>query len=128
MGKGKTLAIMAIPLTQGLFALVDGINYERLICYKWYALKSKNTYYAVRHSKNHVIYMHREILQTSSNKQSDHRNHCGLDNRLDNLRICSCGENRLYIKFQRGSLGKTKTKMESANMPQLQALLFRIFL
>ena len=40
----KTLDIMAIPISQGLFALVDGKNYERLICYKWYALKSRNTY------------------------------------------------------------------------------------
>lgn len=37
-----------IQLTQGKIAMVDDEDFERLNQYKWYALKSRNTYYAVQ--------------------------------------------------------------------------------
>lgn len=87
-----------IPLTQDKFAIVDDCNYEWLSKYKWYAKKDKNTYYAVRNSNNEnskqkLIFMHREIIKTSANKQTDHRNGNGLDNREINIRICTNSQN-----------------------------------
>lgn len=92
----KTLDIMAIPLTQGLYALVDGEDYERLSRYKWYAAKSRNTYYARRseNTKGRTIDMHQEILIIPKGMQTDHRNHYGLDNRKQNLRICTNAQNQ----------------------------------
>lgn len=97
----KPFAIMAIPLTQGFFALVDGKNYEWLSQWKWYVQKAKNTIYATRCEKSDsgkwvVIGMHREILGLSSGdkKYTDHKNHCGLDNRETNIRICSPSQNQ----------------------------------
>jgi hypothetical protein len=40
--------------------------------------------------------MHREILglKYGDPRQCDHRNHNGLDNQRDNLRICTCAQNQ----------------------------------
>ncbi len=79
-----------IPLTQGKFAIVDDKDYERLNKYKWYAAKNKRTFYAMRTGS---IYMHRQILGLLLEQQCDHRNHNGLDNRKQNLRICTIAQN-----------------------------------
>lgn len=84
-----------ISLTQGKIALVDDEDYERLSRHKWYAIKSKHTYYAVRNlprenGKQHGIRMHRVILGLTSPKlQGDHKDHDGLNNQKYNLRICT---------------------------------------
>lgn len=97
VGDISMLDIMAIPLSQGLFALVDKENYERLMQHNWFAQKSGNTYYAVRNlvtnGKKTRRLMHREILPVAKGVLTDHRNHCGLDNRESNLRSCSHAEN-----------------------------------
>jgi len=95
--KMKILAWMAIPLTQGLYALVDGEDYLSLIQHKWHAQKDGNTYYAVRYRG---IKMHREILRLSTGVQADHRNSNGLDNRKCNLRICTNSENNANRRIQ----------------------------
>ena len=89
-----------IPLTQGKFALVDDADYDRLNKYKWCALKGHNTWYAVRNitkpngKRTHML-MHREILglEPGDKRQGDHKNHNGLNNYQDNLRICNNSQN-----------------------------------
>lgn len=101
----SNLKIRRIPLTQGLFALVDGKNYERLNRYKWYAWKGERTYYAARmvqqNGKLTIIYMHREILglYCGDGKETDHINHCGLDNREKNIRVCTHQQNAYNRKI-----------------------------
>lgn len=81
-----------IPLTQGLFALVDDEDFEYLNQWKWYALKDGNTFYAVRKSKSvngkrDLVRMHVEVLGKKEGFVSDHINGNGLDNRRhENLR------------------------------------------
>lgn len=87
------LDIMAISLTQGLYTLVDGEDYERLNQHKWYARKTPYTYYAIRHKGQGIIYMHREILNAPAHLETNHRNHNGLDNRKTNLRVCTRAQN-----------------------------------
>jgi len=102
----KTLAIMAIPLTKGLFALVDGKNYQLLSKHKWFATKSGRTFYAQRavrrNGKLYRILMHREILGLSygDKKQTDHINHNGLDNRETNIRPCTKQQNHHNSQLQ----------------------------
>lgn len=43
-----------IPLTQGKFALVDDADFDWLNQWKWYALKTKTTFYAVRKVSRHI--------------------------------------------------------------------------
>lgn len=93
-----------IPLTQGKVAIVDDSDYEWLNQVKWY-LKyvDENRFYAARHRKikgeKKTIYMHRAIMAGDldaiglDSKEVDHRNRNRLDNRRENLRICSKKEN-----------------------------------
>lgn len=94
-----------IKLTQEKYAIVDDEDYEFINQYKWYANRDKNIFYAKRgiiiggQNKQKKIWMHRIILERklkrllNINEYTDHRNHDGLDNRRDNLRLCNKSEN-----------------------------------
>jgi len=90
----KILDIMGIPLSRGLFALVDGWNYERLNRYKWHAEKNRKRFYARRREGNRNIRMHTEVFgHVPAGKILDHINRCGLDNRESNIRAITPREN-----------------------------------
>lgn len=100
-----------IPLTQGQFAIIDAENYKWLNQFRWHAQWSKNTksFYAVRKSrkengKQYQIYIHREILglKRGDKRQSDHKNHNPLDNRISNLRIVTYQQNQFNQKNPKG--------------------------
>src|SRR3989304_1115588 len=95
-----------IPLTQARFALVDDEDFEWLNQWKWNAIKSSNTYYAVRMSNRptrKIIRMHRLILNVSPHLDTDHVNHNGLDNTRKNLRSCTGSQNQMNGQKRRGS-------------------------
>ena len=110
-----SLDIMAISLTQGLFALVDGNDYEELTKHKWHANKSGNTYYAARRigkwPNQKTILMHRVILNTPKGMDTDHQNHYGLDNRKINLRPCTHSQNLANGRKEQCYLGKSTTSL-----------------
>lgn len=88
-----------IPLTKGRYgafvALVDDADYEWLNQHKWYAGKRRQSWYAYRGTEEngHKIAMHQMILRTPKGMKTDHRNGDGLDNRRENIRICTNTEN-----------------------------------
>lgn len=83
-----------IKLTQGKFALVDDDMFEKLSKYKWHALKRCNTFYANKRGKNNSkIQMHRVVLNTPDDMETDHKDGNGLNNQRSNLRVCSHSEN-----------------------------------
>jgi hypothetical protein len=86
-----------IPLTHGKCAIVDPEDFERFNRHKWYAVKSGNTFYAIRcfHRAGKTIYvrMHREIIGLPGHLVADHINHNGLDNRKANLRPATRAQN-----------------------------------
>lgn len=103
-----------IPLTQGLFAQVDDEDYDYLNQFKWCALKSRNTFYAVRckfigtvngKQKNLNFSMHRDVshLIKGDNKQIDHKDRNGLNNQKSNLRVATPSENRANARAKGGS-------------------------
>lgn len=84
-----------IELTHGKFAIVDDEDYEELNKYKW---NYKDNGYAVRSKQiNGVrlpnIFMHRVIMNTPLDKECDHINGDRLDNRKENLRVCTHAQN-----------------------------------
>lgn len=89
-----------IPLTQGRVTLVDDDDYEYLSQWKWYFSTEG---YAVRHEegKGTTILMHREIIKTPRDKQTDHINGNGLDNQKKNLRICTGAENQHNARLRK---------------------------
>lgn len=86
-----------IKLTQNRIALVDDEDYDEVIKYNWYYAKG----YAVRRNydggADGTIYLHREIAKTPSDMFTDHINRNKLDNRKENLRICTKSQNRANI-------------------------------
>jgi len=91
-----------IPLTKGKYAIVDEKDYEYLMKWKWYALKSKNAFYAARRQKNSekeegdkekLIFMHRVILDAPKGMEVDHINGEGLDNQRSNIRLATHAQN-----------------------------------
>lgn len=92
--------MVEINLTQEKSALVDDGDFEYLNQWKWYASKSKRTFYAKRNlyinGKYTTIKMHRELLRLKKEDkiQVDHKDGNGLNNQKNNLRICTQNENQ----------------------------------
>jgi hypothetical protein len=89
-----------IQLAQGEVALVDDEDFEWLNQYRWHINDSG---YAVRNvskkiAKNKTVRMHREIMNTPFDLETDHINGNRLDNRKTNLRICTSAQNKKNAK------------------------------
>lgn len=86
-----------LELSRGLRALVDDEDHERLSGYRWFANVKLRTAYAYRtvslDGKNKNTLLHREIMCAPPGLDVDHINGDGLDNRRENLRICTRAEN-----------------------------------
>ena len=88
-----------IKLTQGKYAIVDDEDYINLSKYNWVF----NNGYAVGairvgeygYKKGGLVMMHRQILSAPENMEVDHRNHDRIDNRKENLRVCTRQENMM---------------------------------
>jgi len=89
-----------IELTQYKFALVDDADYDALAAVKWCANTQPHTTYAVRGSEGRTVQMHRLITAAPKGVQVDHINGDGLDNRRDNLRLCTHAENQRNQRVQ----------------------------
>lgn len=85
-----------IPLTQGLYALVDNNDYPELSKHKWCVSCGTNTCYAKRRCGKDTVLMHRELLGLKKHNErlSDHKNCNGLDNQQHNLRISTVAQNQ----------------------------------
>lgn len=98
-----------IKLTKGEFAIVDDEDFDRLNKFKWYAQKMKHSFYAgravrVTPTKQKSLFMHREILGiTDRNIWVDHKDHNGLNNTRENLRICNRSQNTANRKKYKGT-------------------------
>ncbi len=95
-----------IQLTQGKVAQVDDEDFEELNQFKWFARKSRNTYYAGRNSayvagkKRKTINMHCVIMGELKELQTDHADGNGLNNQKDNLRFVTSRQNKQNRKNQ----------------------------
>jgi len=102
-----------IKLTRGYHTMVDDDDYEFLKKYKWRVRIDKWNAYAERtepvNGENVVMGMHRVLLLAVDSKTFvDHRNGNGLDNRSENLRICSMSQNQWNQKPRLGGSSKYK--------------------
>jgi len=102
-----------IPLTKGLFAKVSNKDFKYLSQWKWYAHKSRDTFYAQRNistgiKKQTTLIMHRVILMAADGQFVDHADCDGLNNTRKNIRICSLSQNAKNRKHYKGSTSKYK--------------------
>lgn len=91
-----------IPLSQCLHALVDDDDFAELSSVRWHAVKMgtarRPLFYAARNvtiseNRGRLLLMHRAIMNAPAGTVVDHKNHATLDNRKENLRLCTQGEN-----------------------------------
>lgn len=88
--------------TNGFIILIDDKNYTYYNQFKWYADKTNQTYYARRmekiNGKVYKIYLHRQIMNTSSNMEVNHKDFNGLNCLEENMRNCTHQQNSWYRK------------------------------
>ena len=88
---------MLIKLTQDKYAIIDDEDFKLVDQYKWHVLKTSVNNYAATNAggrKNRkYILMHKLILDYFGFSDIDHINGNALDNRKQNLRICSRQQN-----------------------------------
>lgn len=92
-----------IPLTRGLFAVVDEADFAALNRFRWHAVpkstgKTGVGWYAKRMGRKGTdeprnVYMHRAITGVGASQEVDHRDGDGLNNRRQNLRPASRAQN-----------------------------------
>src|SRR6202790_3293681 len=87
-----------ISKTYGNFNILINKEYEYLFSiYKYCIAKAGTYFYVVRNDKDYkkrpkLRYLHQDILNNYKNI-IDHKNHNTLDNRIENLRLCTSQEN-----------------------------------
>jgi len=91
-----------IPLTKGYSALVDDKDYKRVSQFKWCAVKKVDGGVYAAHRKHGK--MHRFILNLSPRKpEVDHKDHNGLNNQKENLRVATHSQNCANTKKIKGT-------------------------
>lgn len=96
------------------YVLVDEEEYDYLSQFRW----TKATVgYAVRSHKGESILMHRELmgLVKGDGKLVDHKNHNKLDNRKENLRICTKLENQVHQRAKKRKDGSSHSKYKGVS-------------
>ena len=109
-----------IPVGSGKFALVDDADYDWLNQYMWYT----DHYGYVMISFSRSILAHAPIpdvastgismsrlileLEPGDKREADHINHNILDNRRNNLRICTSSQNQGNRKIQKNTTSQYK--------------------
>jgi hypothetical protein len=95
------------PMKRGLVLLVSAQDADQLQ-YGWYVARDGRNYLMVRRSAKGrpglpvQIRIAREITGAIGGEVVDHINLDTLDNRRENLRVCSRAENRLNTRARRG--------------------------
>ncbi len=86
-------SIRYIPLTKGLFAMVDAADYERVSQHTWTALCVGKNVYAYRKDRAKTIRLHQFLMNPPKGMVVDHIDGNGLNDRRSNLRVCTKQQN-----------------------------------
>ncbi len=97
-----------IPLTQGKFAIVDDEDFERLSKFKWFASKvGSGAFYAMRTIREggckRILPMQNAVMSVQHGVIVDHIDRNRLNNRRDNLRICTQAQNSCNRSMMRNN-------------------------
>jgi hypothetical protein len=84
-----------IPLTKGHVAFIDKDDFDKVKDYAWWSDYDKvlDSFYAKGWIDGKNIRMHRLILNVPTNTIVDHKDHNTLNNKKNNLRLCTQSQN-----------------------------------
>jgi hypothetical protein len=86
----------------GYSVLIDDEDIEKVKHINWHPQDNRGIIYFVKHTKiggkDKILYLHRIIMNDPTGKEVDHRNLNTLDNRKENLRVCTHAENLMNRK------------------------------
>jgi hypothetical protein len=90
---------MKIRLTQGYFAEIDDEDFELIKNSNWSLSKRRSGIYAQASIGGKLQSMHRVILglTDSPNLVVDHKDGNGLNNKRNNIRACTIGQNNQNV-------------------------------
>jgi|WetSurMetagenome_2_1015567.scaffolds.fasta_scaffold348709_2 hypothetical protein len=107
-----------LPLTMGMFALVDEIDFADVNRWNWNAMRCQGgLWYAIRGrttgeqnitGKLAPVLLHRYLIRSESAKRVDHRDGNGLNNRMSNLRIVTSSQNGMNMRARSGGSSRFK--------------------
>lgn len=104
----RSLPTFKIPLSRGMFAIVDESDFEELSKHTWFYAHG----YAVRNVRvrpgrggQRLLGMHRFLMNTPDGYETDHVNGDKLDNRRSNLRIATKSQNMMNREYYRSASG-----------------------
>lgn len=92
-----------INLSNGSKALVSDADAQLVNQYRWRASKQSKGIYVLTKINKVTVYLHRLITNAPRGLEVDHINGNPLDNRRENLRICSRSENEQNKVKRKGS-------------------------
>jgi hypothetical protein len=88
-------------IVSGVSVLIDDEDYEKISKLRWYAINSTRGYSKRICTMKPTIYLHRYLLNAESGMEVDHINCNTLDNRKENLRICTHEQNTQNTKIHK---------------------------
>lgn len=99
-------SIAYVPLSKGMFALINRDDALLVGIYNWTAMYNPTTgsYYAYRKFSGKSVTMHQFLIDPGQGKYPDHINLRGLDNRRANLRIATGSQSQANKRKYRNNL------------------------
>lgn len=92
---------------RGLYAIVDDSDFEIASRYRWIALKRVDCFYVGasmrKNGQAKFVLMHRFLTDCPQGWVVDHYNGDGLDNRRENLRVCTVAQNMANQRLSRAN-------------------------
>lgn len=91
-----------IPLLHGRVMLIDEVDLPKFLGRPWHAIPARSTFYGQAGDDTSVL-AHRLVMSAQKGQIVDHRNRNGLDNRRENLRLCTSSQNHANTPKQKNN-------------------------
>ena len=102
-----------ILLTSGYTTIVDDDDYELVRHMRWWASRCGKQVYAQASLCGRKVFLHRLLMNAPAGQRVDHISGDPLDNRRDNLRLCSHAEN---LRSRPKPMGKATSQYKGVSM------------
>jgi hypothetical protein len=112
-----------VPLSNGLYALVDPDDFERVMQHVWNARQAPDSdrWYVTAPIDGKRVKLHQFVMQAGNGELYDHISRDGLDNRKHNLRLATHSQNAMNRKLDRRNTSGYKGVSRNNQLNRWQA-------